>query len=140
MASRDISTHAAARLVEESLRVLIVDDSRFFRDAAKGLFQLIPRIGSVSTASSGKEALALLEDGAYDLMVLDLSMDGMGGLEVASRLRGAPNAPKIVMVSLYDEPEFRSAASSAGVAEFMNKPALAGDVEPLLDRLFGVAA
>src|SRR4051812_17858160 len=88
------------------LRVLIVDDSRHFRSAAQGLFEMIPRIGPIATASSGEAALALLEDESFDLMVLDLSMDGIGGLEVARRLRGCPGAPKIVMVSLYDEPEF----------------------------------
>jgi hypothetical protein len=44
------------------------------------------------------------------------------------------------MVSLYDEPEFRSAARAAGVDEFLNKPDLAGDIDAVLLRLFGVAA
>jgi two-component system invasion response regulator UvrY len=119
------------------LRVLIVDDSSHFRSAAKTLFETFPSIGDVATAPSGEAALAVLKSHSFDLMVLDLSMDGIGGLEVARRLRGVPGAPRIVMVSLYDEPEFRSAASSAGVEVFMNKPALAGELESLLARLFG---
>ena len=127
-------------LLEQPLRVLIVDDSAHFRRPAKALFELMPRIGSVMTAASGEAALELAANRTFDLVVLDLSMDGLNGLEVARRLRLLPSVPKIVMVSLYDEPEFRLAALAAGVAEFMSKPALAGELERLLERMFGAPA
>ena len=119
------------------LRVLIVDDSAHFRRAAKALFELMPRVGPVMTTGSGEAALALIAGAAFDLVLLDCSMDGLNGLEVAKRLRGQPRAPRIVMASLYDEPEYRSAALAAGAAEFVSKVALAGDLEALLERLFG---
>jgi CheY-like chemotaxis protein len=127
-------------IYQERLRVLIVDDSSHFRSGARALLETFSRVGTVATVASGEEALTLLKREHFDLMVLDLAMDGMGGLEVARRLRGNPAAPKILMVSLYDEPEFRRAADNAGVDLFMNKPALAGQLEPVLDRLFGATA
>ena len=122
------------------LRVLIVDDNRYVREAVKGLFELMPRVGYVSTAASGETGLALASSGAFDLVVLDLSMEGLNGLEVARRLRTLPQPPKIVMVTLYDDPDFRFAAASLGVSAFMAKPALAGQIEPLLERMFGELA
>ncbi len=121
------------------LRVLIVDDSLHFRRAAKSLFEVMPRVGSVMTTGSGEAALALIAGAAFDLVLLDCSMDGLNGIEVARRVRGQPSAPRIVMASLYDEPEYRSAALDAGAAEFVSKVSLAGELESLLDRLFGDA-
>jgi CheY-like chemotaxis protein len=92
------------------------------------------------TAASGEAALALATSCAFDLVVLDLSMDGLNGLEVAKRLRLREPVPKIVMVSLYDEPDFRLAAARAGVAEFVSKVTLAAELEPLLERMFGELA
>ena len=100
----------------------------------------MPRVGYVSTAASGETGLALASSGAFDLVVLDLSMEGLNGLEVARRLGTLPQPPKIVMVTLYDDPDFRFAAASLGVSAFMAKPALAGQIEPLLERMFGEPA
>jgi CheY-like chemotaxis protein len=133
-------TAATGQWRETPLRVLVVDDSEHFRVAAKGLLEIIPRIAEVSTVASGEAALDLLAAERFDLVILDLSMNGVSGLEVARQLRGRADAPRIVMVSLYDEPEFRAAARTAGVDEFLNKPDLAGEIDALLLRLFGVEA
>jgi DNA-binding NarL/FixJ family response regulator len=125
--------------LEQGLRVLIVDDSRHFLSAAKALFELTRRIGVVVTAASGEAAIELVARCRFDLVVLDLSMNGMNGLEVARRLHGKQGAPKIVLVSLDDGPEFRLAAVGAGAAEFMSKLTLVSEIEPLLERLFGPA-
>ena len=123
------------------LRLLVVDDSPHFRVAAKTLFESSAQVLHVDTVDSGEAALEIiLGGGEFDLLVLDLSMQGLSGLDVARRLRGLPQSPRIVMVSLYDEPEFRSAARHAGVEEFIDKVALAAGFEPLLERLFGVTA
>ncbi len=124
---------------QRTLRVLIVDDSAHFRRAAKALFEVMPRVGAVMTTGSGEAALALIAGAAFDLVLLDCAMDGVNGLEVARRLRGQPAAPRIIMASLYDEPEYRSAALAAGAAEFVSKVSLAGELESQLDRLFGEA-
>ena len=125
--------------LQPALRVLIVDDSAHFRRAAKALFEIMPRVGAVMTTGSGEAALELIAGAAFDLVLLDCSMAGLNGLEVARRLRLQPGAPRIVMASLYDEPEYRSAALAAGAAEFVSKVALAGELESLLERLFADA-
>ncbi len=126
----------SCRCLSRPLRVLIVDDSMHFRRAAKSLFELMPRVGSVMTTGSGETALALIAGAEFDLVLLDCSMEGLNGIEVARRVRGQPHAPRIVMASLYDEPEYRSAAIAAGAAEFVSKVSLAAELESLLDRLF----
>jgi DNA-binding NarL/FixJ family response regulator len=134
------AVQAAPAAGAQSVRVLIIDDSVHFRRAAKTLFEMMPRVGLVATAASGDAGLALAHSDGFDLVILDLSMEGLNGLEVARRLRALPDAPKIVMVTLHDVADYRFAASDAGVNEFMHKPALAGQIEPLLERMFGEAA
>jgi DNA-binding NarL/FixJ family response regulator len=131
------AVEAVPQVQERRLRVLIIDDSRHFLSAAKALVEMMPRVAFVATASSGEAGLALASSGTFDLVILDLSMDGMNGLEVARRMRLLACAPTIVLVSLHDVPEFRDAAHDVGVAEFIPKPALAGQMEHLLERMFG---
>jgi len=126
--------------LRSGLSVLIVDDSRHFLSGAKALFELTPRIGLVMTAASGEAALDLVSARSFDLVVLDLSMPGQNGLEIARRLNAARAAPKILMVSFYDDAEFRMAAHGAGAAEFVSKLSLAGDIEAMLERVFGPLA
>jgi CheY-like chemotaxis protein len=121
----------------DGLRVLIVDDSRYVLRAARSLLETMPRIGHVVTAYSGLSALDLAMKQAFDLVILDLAMTGVNGLEVARRLRSMARSPRIVMVSFYDEPEFEAAAAAAGADVLIHKPSLGVKLEPLIEALFG---
>ena len=122
------------------LRVLVVDDSPYVLRAARSLLETMPLIGEVVSASSGRAALELTTPGAFDFVLLDLAMDGLNGLEVARELRRRPASPRIIMMSLYDEPEFGAAAVAAGADVLIHTPSLGVQLEPLLDRLFARAA
>lgn len=121
----------------ERLRVLLVDDSHYVLRAARSLLETMPRIGWIATAGSGQSALDLSSRHVFDLVILDLAMDGLNGLEVARRLRRMPHAPRIIMMSLYDEPEFGVAAVAAGADVLIHKPSLGVQLEALLGSLFG---
>ena len=97
----------------------------------------MPRIGLIVTALSGQAALELSARQPFDLVLLDLAMDGLNGLEVARELRRRSHSPRIVMMSLYDEPEFGVAAVAAGADVLIHKPSLGVKLEPLLVSLFG---
>jgi CheY-like chemotaxis protein len=107
---------------------------------ARSLLETMPSIGDVVSASSGRAALELTARGAFDFVLLDLAMDGLNGLEVARELSRRPASPRIIMMSLYDEPEFAAAAVAAGADVLIHKPSLGVQLEPLLDRLFARAA
>jgi adenylate cyclase len=103
-------------------RILVVDDTPA---NAKLLADLIEHHGyATRSVASGPEAIAALEDAAYDLILLDIVMPGMDGYEVCRRIRQDPRwvALPVVIVTALDAREERIKGLDAGADEFLSKP------------------
>jgi DNA-binding LytR/AlgR family response regulator len=87
----------------DALHVLVVDDEVPVLDELAYLLRRDPRIGTVDTASSGAEALELLETGDHDAVFLDVAMPGLSGLSVARLLARFREPPKVVFVTAHDD-------------------------------------
>jgi two-component system, NarL family, invasion response regulator UvrY len=103
--------------------VLTVDDQPVFLRAAHDLISATPGFREVGQATSGSEALELASTLDPDLVLLDVRMPDMDGLETARRLHAARPEAVVVLISMGDVPELAS-ASSPGVAAHMRKQAL----------------
>jgi DNA-binding NarL/FixJ family response regulator len=122
-----------------SIRVVLVDDSPEFLAQASQLVAATASLKLVGTAASATEALTLLEYSAVDLVLMDLRLPGMGGLAATSWIkRRSPQAPKVVVVTLHDDPEYRRAALRAGADGFLAKADLGAGLGPLVAALFAV--
>jgi|tagenome__1003787_1003787.scaffolds.fasta_scaffold20977294_2 two-component system invasion response regulator UvrY len=88
-----------------AVRVLAVDDQEVFRRAARTLIAATPGFEQVGEACSGAEALELAAELHPDLVLLDVRMPGMDGLETARRLAGAEPDAVVVLTSLDELPE-----------------------------------
>ncbi|MEP3029710.1 MAG: chemotaxis-specific protein-glutamate methyltransferase CheB [Erythrobacter sp.] len=108
----------------EDIRVMIVDDSLTVRTIFKRMVESRPGMAVVGTAGSGERAIAQLQSTPADVVLLDLEMPGMGGLEALPEiLRAAENAQVLVVSSLTDDgAEHTVAALSMGAADTMLKP------------------
>jgi DNA-binding LytR/AlgR family response regulator len=107
------------------LVVLAVDDEPHSLSMLLEVLHAEPRIGRVLTAVSSKEALAILrpENGSpprIDVVMLDVRMPGLDGLELANAIGGGPDAPAIVFATAYDERAIE--AFELGVADYLMKP------------------
>jgi CheY-like chemotaxis protein len=104
------------------LRFLVVDDNEDIRDV---FCRLVERAGHlVSTAEDGQAAVEVLQDHSFDVMLLDLTMPRMGGVEVVRWLRGHPDvapAMRIVVISAWAG-EHRAVLQELGVETVMQKP------------------
>ncbi len=116
------------------LRVLLADDSPTFLAAARRLLEASGGTEFVGSASSGREALGMVEALRPDLVLMDLHMPEMGGLEATRRLAARDDSPLVVIVSIQDAEEYRTAALGAGASGFVTKAEL-GDrwIEVLRD-------
>jgi CheY-like chemotaxis protein len=81
------------------VRVLVVDDQAIIRDATRLLLEATPDFRPVGEVASGAEALAAIEQLDPDLVLLDVRMPDMDGLETAGRIRATRGRPVVVLMS-----------------------------------------
>jgi two-component system chemotaxis response regulator CheY len=119
--------------------VLVVDDSKVMRDMVVACLRPYPGL-SFTHASSGLEAIERLSLKPYDLIVLDLNMPDIGGIEVVEFVRGQDtlrHLPIVIVTTRGDEAS-RTKALAAGADRFMTKPftpdAILSEVKSLLER------
>jgi DNA-binding NarL/FixJ family response regulator len=101
--------------------VLTVDDQPTFRRALTSLLAAAPEFEQVGEASSGAEALELVADLQPDLVLLDVRMPGMDGIETARRLAGANPRPVVVLISVDDVPDAEAALAASSAAACVRK-------------------
>ena len=122
----------------EQVRILLVDDSPLFLASTARILAGDPHMDIVGSVLSGPAALEQFSRVDCDLVLLDLAMPQMNGLEVAQRLRALPRPPRIVLLSLEDSPEYRAAAAAC-TDGFIHKSAAASHLLPLIHTLFSAA-
>lgn len=103
-----------------SRRVLIVEDEPNVRLVFRTALE--SEGCRVSTASDGEAALARLGEERFDLVLLDLQLPGMGGMEVLGRLRGERNHVPVVIISAHDQSPNVVEAMKLGAIDFLSKP------------------
>ena len=103
--------------------MLIVDDAPAVRDGLRRIVRGLPDVDAVSMASSGEEALARYSVERPDLVLLDVRMPGMSGLECARRLLHSDPGVRIVMLTANDDPQTVATAVANGAAGYISKDA-----------------
>ena len=112
--------------LSEPTRVLLVDDNSAMLSRAGAV--LAEGCLIVGVVQDGRAALAAEKSLRPEVIVLDISMPGMNGLEVASRLRAAESTAAIVFLTVHDEEDFVLAATSAGGIGYVLKSRLVSDL------------
>jgi DNA-binding NarL/FixJ family response regulator len=116
-------------------RILLVDDSQTFLNAACHALAEDVRLEVVGSALSGQEGLALLAQKKPDLVLVDVAMPGMNGMEATRLIKAQPNAPQVVILTSYDLAHYRVAATAAGADHFICKADFDSQLFPLLETL-----
>jgi CheY-like chemotaxis protein len=117
------------------LSVLIVDDSAVFRKAAQHLIASLPHVARVECAGSGAEGLTRVAELRPDLVLMDIAMPGMNGLEAMRILRDRTPAPRMYAVTLHDSFEYHAAAIKSGAADLIPKQEFAKQISGLIAQL-----
>ncbi|HEY1798212.1 MAG TPA: response regulator transcription factor [Stellaceae bacterium] len=104
------------------MKILIVDDHPIVRAGLRRLLAGEPEY-QVREAASGREALAVFREYRPELVILDLSMPGLGGIEVIGRLRIEDAAVRVLVLSMHREAMYARRALQAGAAGFISKNA-----------------
>ncbi len=123
------------------LRVLLVDDQALFRDIAKNMFSSVEEFEVVAEAEDGADAVDAYANLRPDLVLMDVQMPRVNGLEATKQiLKGNPDA-KVVITSMRSEPEYRRLALDTGALGFIAKRDLSiRAIKDVLDGAVPVAA
>jgi DNA-binding NarL/FixJ family response regulator len=118
------------------MKLLIVDDHPVVRAGLQRLLAAEPQI-EIREVANGQEALGAFREFRPDLVVLDLNLPGLGGLEVIGRLKAEDAKVRILVLSMHDNPLYAARALQAGAKGYVSKHA---PPDQLLDAIGRVAA
>jgi two-component system response regulator NreC len=104
-------------------RVLVADDHALLRAGLRLLIEAQADLEVVGEAADGDEAVRLARELRPDVLLLDLTMPGTSGMAVLEKLTGRPGAPRVVVVTMHDDPAYLDAAMGAGAHGYVVKRA-----------------
>lgn len=118
------------------IRVLIVDDHTLVRDGIRALLELVADIEVVGEATNGKEALEKVQRLMPDVVLMDLAMPIMGGLEATRRIRKQFPQTKVLALTQYDDSDYVIPVIEAGARGFVTKMAAFSELASAIQAVY----
>jgi DNA-binding NarL/FixJ family response regulator len=109
------------------VRVLIVDDQEPFRLAARMVVDATDGFDVVGEAETGEDAVSMAAELAPDLVLMDVNLPGIDGLEATRRILAAADVPVVLLLSTYEEEEYAPRAAECGAAAYIPKAVFGPD-------------
>ena len=116
-------------------RVLLVDDHALVRAGIRALLESLPRVEVVGETGDGLEAVQLARELAPDAILLDITLPGLNGLEVATRVARLGTGTRVLMLSMHASPEYAARAFAAGAAGYLNKDSAFDELAAALEAI-----
>jgi len=110
------------------IKVLLVDDHAIMRDGIRAILSLHDDIDIVGEASEGQEAIEKTRELSPDVVIMDVAMPDMDGIEATRRIRKESPNVKVIMLTQYDNKEYVLSAIKAGAAGYVPKRALGSEL------------
>lgn len=108
-------------VTQPPVSVLVVDDQLPFRSAARTVVGVTKGFAVVGEASSGEQAVELVAELHPDLVLMDINMDGINGIEATRRIVATHPESKVVLLSTYDEQDLPADARNCGAIAYVHK-------------------
>lgn len=118
------------------IRLLLVDDHRLFRLGVRKMLQEAKGLQIAGEAESGEEAISACQALKPNVVLMDICMPGIGGLEATRRIAGREGAPGVIVVSGFDENPFPVQAMKAGASGYLSKAVTADELVTAIRRVF----
>jgi len=119
------------------IRALIVDDDAGFRQRLKELLASEPDIIIVGEAARGQEAIQKARELRPDLVLMDVRMPGLNGVSATRQLKEEMPEAKVIMLSVFDLPEYREAAMASGASAYVVKKSVVEALVPTMREIWG---
>ena len=119
------------------LKILIADDHAIVRKGLRDILREAAEPATVGEAGTGLEALEKAQSDAWDVVVLDITMPDISGLEVLKRLKKAQPALQVLMLSMHSSEQYVHSSLKAGAAGYLSKESA---LEELIIALYAILA
>jgi DNA-binding NarL/FixJ family response regulator len=117
------------------IRVILADDHTLVRAGIRALLEKLPNVTVVAEANDGREVLELVKTQLPDVVVMDIAMPGLNGLEAAERMAQEFPTVRVIILSMHHNEEYVWRALKAGVAGYLLKKAATAELETALQRI-----
>jgi DNA-binding NarL/FixJ family response regulator len=115
-------------VTDDGVSVLVVDDQAPFRSAARAVLAMTPGFEIAGEAASGEEGVTLAEQLEPALVLMDINMPGINGIEATRQITSARPETVVVLLSTYSADDLPADARSCGAATYVNKEEFGPDV------------
>jgi DNA-binding NarL/FixJ family response regulator len=117
------------------INVILADDHTLVRAGIRALLEKLPDVKVIGEASDGREVLNLVKAQSPDVVLMDIAMPGLNGLEAAERMTRDFPAVRIIILSMHDNEEYVLRALKAGVGGYLLKKAATAELETALHHV-----
>ena len=114
------------------MKILVADDHTLVRAGLVSLIARLPEMEVVGEAADGRQALRMVRDLLPDMVLMDIAMPGLNGLEAAERIHGIHPQTKIIILSMHASEEYVAQALKAGASGYLLKDAATSELEMAL--------
>lgn len=121
--------------MEKKIRIILADDHRLLRSGLKLLLGRSAKIEFIGEASDGETTLRLFEELRPDILLLDLSMPKMGGMDCLKEIKSRYPGAKIIVLTMHDDEEYIKEAMKAGAAGYVHKGAVDTELFKAIDQV-----
>ena len=126
-----------AKVTDKRVRVWVVDDQASFRMATAAALAAMEDFVMAGECETGESAIELMRNASAEIVLMDIHMPGMGGIEATRRIRAAHPDLMVLLMSTYDVEDLPAGATDCGAAAYLHKEQLSPD---LLTRLWRAVA
>lgn len=135
MEKGDVENKNCVSKTTKHIRVILADDHTLVRAGIRALLEQLPQVEVVGEAGDGREALMLVKQLRPEVLLLDITMPGLNGLEVAARITKDYSGVRVIILSMHDSEEYYWRALKAGAAGYLLKRAARAELEDALQQV-----
>lgn len=117
------------------IRVALVDDHQLVRDGLKSILSSIDDFDVVGEAGNGHEAIRLCAEQAIDVVIMDIAMSGLNGLDATQRITGKHPQTRVLILSMYDSEEYIARSMQHGARGYLLKNAQPREFEDAIRKV-----
>jgi DNA-binding NarL/FixJ family response regulator len=117
------------------MRVLIVDDSKIVCDGLQQMLINIADVEIVGQANNGQDAIASISESKPDVVILDIRLPGLSGIDVLKDIRAKKLPIRVIMLTNYPYPQYRKKCEELGADYFFDKVAEIEEIPKVIEKL-----